>query len=99
MEFPASDDETSAGACWRRFSEAAEAARAGHYALGHALIRRVRERFGDYAAECARRELAAFAKTPPDALGRANGGARELERMRAAIAQGAQHAPPRTRET
>ena len=98
MEFPASDDDTSAAACWRRFLEAVEAARAGHYHLGHALIARVRARGGDYAAECCRRELAAFAKTPPGTFGRANSGARELEKMREAIQGAKNHASPGTRE-
>jgi hypothetical protein len=98
MEFPADDDETSAAACWRRFTEAVEAARKGHYHPGHALIARVRARHGDYAAECCRRELARFAKTPPDALGRANCGARELEKMREALQGVKDHASARARE-
>jgi hypothetical protein len=50
----------SAAACWTRFCEAAADARDGHFLKGHRLIARVRLRFGDYAAETARRELRAW---------------------------------------
>jgi hypothetical protein len=53
-------DANSAAACWTRFCEAAADARDGHFSKGHKLIARVRVRFGDYAAETARRELRAW---------------------------------------
>jgi hypothetical protein len=53
-------DDTSREACWRRFIDAVEDARAGHYAKGHALIERVRAKGGNFAAACMRAELRAF---------------------------------------
>ncbi|MEX3929766.1 hypothetical protein AB4Y36_38145 [Paraburkholderia sp. BR10936] len=47
-------------ACWARFTAAVEAARRDDYDPAHALVERVRERHGNYAAACARRELWAF---------------------------------------
>ncbi|WP_201752289.1 hypothetical protein [Burkholderia pyrrocinia] len=45
------------GECRERFMAAVRDARAGRNGKAHALIASVRERFGDAAAETARREL------------------------------------------
>lgn len=48
------------GECRERFMAAVREARAGRNGKAHALITSVRERFGDAAAETARRELRNF---------------------------------------
>lgn len=47
----------TAGECRERFMNAVRDARAGKNSKAHALIASVRERFGNVAAETARREL------------------------------------------
>lgn len=47
----------TAGECRERFMAAVRDARAGRNGKAHALITSVRERFGNAAAETARREL------------------------------------------
>lgn len=47
----------TASECRERFMAAVRDARAGRNSKAHALISSVRERFGDAAAETARREL------------------------------------------
>ena len=51
---------------------AADAARQGRYALGHALIARVEAKAGPYAAACARLELRRYVGLENDALNAAN---------------------------
>ena len=64
--------DNSQQACWQRFLKAAEAARAGHYGPGRALIERVRAASGDYAAATARRELRAFVGLDDERMERMN---------------------------
>lgn len=46
--------------CWQRFQAAAAAALEGRWGLARALVERVRERRGAYAAATARAELRAY---------------------------------------
>jgi hypothetical protein len=54
------DDERAA--CWRRFTEAAAAARLGDFDPARALVERVRAKSGNFAAAVARLELRAWIK-------------------------------------